>query len=347
MAKNSNFPTVIKRSRHIHAGERCRREMYGMQYKRKKEPSLANDINKIYELFKHVGVFQSPNVSSELGDNTFWKRVLVETSKSKTPVEWHRSKQDVLVSPKEAKVLEVIWDKNVLRPSEKNVVKKDDYISASDDNSTISANGSIKSVLSVGTVDDLVEEQVRDMSDIMGMLNSVDANLEATSNNLSDETVFTAARAIANDEDPEVDEEMAKDDILKKLSNVTKYKMNMDCLSDPFSVGRTKLKNVKSDRDEELALFERKKYVITLCLGWSIVKPVNSTCFLYHIMHIWDRTITITLLVTFARHSAMCRSRTWHTPNINKQWVSIILRTEARHQKHLQHKTTISSERHK
>ena len=54
--------------------------------------------------------------------------------------------------------------------------------------------------------------------------------------------------------------------MLKKLSNVTKYKMNMDCLVDPFHKGRQKLKNVKSERDAEMALFERKVRL----LWWSV-----------------------------------------------------------------------------
>ena len=78
MARNSDFPAVIKRSQHIHAGERCRREMYGgmYRYRTKKEPSLTSDVNRIYEMFTFIGVFQNPNTSSEVKDNSFWEYVI-------------------------------------------------------------------------------------------------------------------------------------------------------------------------------------------------------------------------------------------------------------------------------
>ena len=105
----------------------------------------------------------------------------------------------------------------------------------------------------------------------MGLLNAADTNIDSAANQLSKEGIYKYAKAIANEEgDPETNDETndesEKDDLLKRLSNVTKYKLNRDCLKDPFKTGRVKLKKVKEDREAELALFERKVRL----LWWSV-----------------------------------------------------------------------------
>lgn len=75
-----------------------------------------------------------------------------------------------------------------------------------------------------------------------------------------------AALPIAGgDEDPEANVEDKNDDMLKKLTNVTKYKLNTECLTE---TGRRKLKKVKEERDAELALFERKVRLLWLSVDY-------------------------------------------------------------------------------
>ena len=230
---------------------------------------MTKDVHTVYELFQKVGVFHIPDMSSVVKDNTFWEFVIEKQSSKSPPPQWHSNKQNISVSPKEVKTLEFIWDKSELKPKDKPAQQANDYVSADGDDNTVETTGnkSIMTTESIAHVDDLVEEQVRDMSDMMGMLNAHDANLEAANNELSNETVYRASQAIAADEDPEIIE-AKKEDMLKKLTNVTKYKLNTDCLSDPFITGRKKLKKVKEERDAEVALFERKVRLLWLSVDY-------------------------------------------------------------------------------
>lgn len=45
-----------------------------------------------------------------------------------------------------------------------------------------------------------------------------------------------------------------------KQTNVTRYKLNRDCLTDPFVTGREKIKNVKSEQKAER--IERESYLL-------------------------------------------------------------------------------------
>eukprot|EP00956_Cyclotella_meneghiniana_P000542 scaffold602_cov23-Cyclotella_meneghiniana.AAC.2 len=218
MAKNPNFETVCKRSRHLHAGQKAKCEVFGGVYRTKKEPSMTEDINKVYKIFKRAGVFATPDKKSEVNDNTFWKLVLEENAVPTPIPKWKSDRQHISVSPSESKTLEILWDKNDLKQGanvnvdSENVDYHSNASSDDDDNESVMAGASVTSNKSVCTVDDLVEEQVMEMSDMMGLLNATDANLESAANNLSNKCIYKYSKAIANDEgEPSGDEETKKD----------------------------------------------------------------------------------------------------------------------------------------
>jgi hypothetical protein len=57
-----------------------------------------------------------------------------------------------------------------------------------------------------------------------------------------------------------------------KQTNVTRYKLNRDCLTDPFVTGREKIKNVKSEQKAELIERERKLRMIYLLVDHFVEK---------------------------------------------------------------------------
>lgn len=101
---------------------------------------------------------------------------------------------------------------------------------------------------SVETLDGDLGEDVEDDVELHGVA-SVLANIaEAHAKQAEAEKKLTKKK----------DQELA----LKKLSNVARYKLNMNCINDQFRSGRKELKNVVEDRRKELAKEERKHNII-------------------------------------------------------------------------------------
>jgi hypothetical protein len=269
---DSNFPKVCIRSRHIHFGERAAKEMFGDKYRPSKDVTMEADIHKCYHFYKSVGVFETPNTESSVDDNTFWSHV-VAPSPTKNPKDWYTAKKGADLSQHERKALEIFWDRGVLKPCDEKDTKTD-YVSASDgadDETAIDADA--KSTYShaastVATIDELVEEKVRDIQDMMYVLNGIESD-ELTAEGMDMRTIYHQAKKVAFDENPTtLNDEKAQTEALKSLSGVTRYKLNLESLNDPFVSGRQKLEKVKEQRAAEIALERRKVELIWLAVRY-------------------------------------------------------------------------------
>lgn len=231
---------------------------------------MEADINKCYKFYKSVGVFESPDKPSTVDDNTFWSHVVVP-SPSKNPKEWYTAKKHVQLSSHETKALEIFWDKDVLKPGvESN--EKGECVSISDgDEDETAFDYDAKSTHSRGastaaTIDELVDEKVRDMQDMMCALNDPD---EEAGEAVDMREIFLQAKKVAFDDNvTTLDDEKTQTEALKSLSGVARYKINLDSLTDPFVVGRQKLKKVQEQRAAEMALERRKVELIWLAVRY-------------------------------------------------------------------------------
>ena len=275
---------------------------------------MAPDINLIYTVFKKAGVFKTPNVTSEVNDNTFWKHVVADETASSHVNSKHKSLVSVPITPTERTTLEFIWDKTEINPCSVNDghklndgdenVNDDEYVSASslDENSRPEAStinpsvGVAKSVAfsSVCTYesfdDEVIENDIKDMGDMLGMLDAVDDNIVAAKKDIEDREIFEMSKEIVYGESTparstvgtpatktaQTPSTPAPEKALKKLGNLTKYKLNRECLLDPFEKGRRKTKNIKSERKAELAILERKTRLIWLSVEFFKEKRANE-----------------------------------------------------------------------
>jgi hypothetical protein len=269
-APDSNFANVTRRSRHIHMGQRAAKEMFGDTYRPSQDVTMEADINKCYKFYKSVSVFESPDKPSTVDDNTFWSHVVVP-SPSKNPKEWYTEKKHVQLSSHETKALEIFWDKDVLKPGvESN--EKGECVSVSDrDEDETAFDYDAKSTHSRGastaaTIDELVDEKVRDMQDMMCALSDPD---EEAGGAVDMREIFLKAKKVAFDDNvTTLNDEKTQTEALKSLSGVARYKINLDCLTDPFVVGRQKLKKVQEQRAAEMALERRKVELIWLAVRY-------------------------------------------------------------------------------
>jgi hypothetical protein len=212
---DSNFEKVTKRSTHIHLGQRAAKEIFGDTYRPSKNTTMEADINKCYNFFKAVGVFETPDVASTVNDNTFWQHVVAPTP-TKNPKEWYSAKKDVPLTKHETKALEIFWDKSVLSPCD----GKEEYVSASDDEDSMDRGArSVNSqAASAATIDELVAEKVNDLEDMMYALNGV----ENPNESMSMREVYHQSKKVAFDEGVTVlDNEKTQTEALKSLSGVT------------------------------------------------------------------------------------------------------------------------------
>ena len=54
----------------------------------------------------------------------------------------------------------------------------------------------------------------------------------------------------------------AQETALKKMGNIARYKMNMECTKEFFEVGRTQLKNVVQERENKIAAEKTRLEII-------------------------------------------------------------------------------------
>lgn len=123
-------------------------------------------------------------------------------------------------------------------------------------------------------IDELVEQRIHDMEDIMYSLNGTEAGMEDIGMGMDE--IYRLSKKVAYSEEVaiksdcnDVDDESINPHHRPK---VMRYKLNKDCMTDPFVTGRMKIKNVKSERTAELAEHERKIRMIHLSVEHFVEK---------------------------------------------------------------------------
>jgi len=141
----------------------------------------------------------------------------METTKKSANKQRHNDKKDVALTDHDVKVLEVFMDKpTVAIPSNKEI---DDDLSVTSVQTNMSRR-SVASVNSVVAADNLAAE----MDDMMVQLED-----NARLNEQQEKPLSTVK---------------LQENALKKLGNVSRYKLDRKCIEDHFDIGQEKLKNV-------------------------------------------------------------------------------------------------------
>ena len=87
-----NFEQVCDRSRHLHFSTRAGKEFFGQPKNRKAlTPSFESDVDQIYEYFKEMGIFKTPNTQRDINDKTFWEHVVPRKVEKAKPFVTHKS----------------------------------------------------------------------------------------------------------------------------------------------------------------------------------------------------------------------------------------------------------------
>jgi hypothetical protein len=175
----------------------------------------------------------------------------------------------------ETKALEIIWDKNTISPcgQHHNDGDGNDYISVPSKGESIDDSHSQNSNRSrdnstIATIDEHVKDTVRDMEDMMLTLEGMEP-VSGSQEDISMKEIFKLAKKVAYGEDIQpLETPEAQEEALKQLSGVARYKLDRECLVDPFVAGRHKLKDVRKERELELAEEQRRITLIYLAVQY-------------------------------------------------------------------------------
>ena len=242
--KDTDFEKVCLESRHLHAGQCCRKEIFSNKNRKKSRPSIRANVLVIYKFFKDVGVMQTPDVKSTVDDNTFWKRVVLDKKKPKP--QWHHThRETVNTTAHENRALHMILDKEEFTP-----------LPNSDDSDTNSVDDEVGVRLESYSDNNLAEETAKEMEDMMLAVNSVERdqsnNTQMSIDDIREQSrrlVYGDGEVTINSSASEVNDNAQK---IQSMNNTYKYELNKDCLVDYFQRGREKLANIVTERKEEL-----------------------------------------------------------------------------------------------
>eukprot|EP00956_Cyclotella_meneghiniana_P023789 scaffold46927_cov56-Cyclotella_meneghiniana.AAC.3 len=178
------------------------------------------------------------------------------------------------------------------------VENDNDFVSASsiDEDSVRSdrnnsyTNDANSIISEVSSIDEDINDAVKDTGDMLLMLDAVDENINSAKNDIDDREIYKQSKEIVyGQQTPSRGEVFTpssqaaatpctpiSDKAVKKLGNLTKYKLNHDCLVDHFVKGRKKNKNIENERKAELAVLERKSRLIWLSVEYFKEKRANE-----------------------------------------------------------------------
>ena len=269
--KDSNFEAVCLNSRHLLAGQKCRAELFGKSSKGSK-PSMEDDILKIHDLLKRVGVFQSHHEQREMKRDSIWKHI---TRRGKiSPAKWHSAKEKVDNTSREKKALLLLFDKTTLPNVTRDEMDNADTTSSVD--SSVHGDESESMAESVGsmsidnysagtdasefTTQEWENEAAGEIDDLLMSIGEFGVG----ENDVTDNEIRERARMmVMEDRENENTLEATKDqeDELKR-TNTGRRDLNRACLKNQFEVGRKALKNVVRDREIERSKHERKMKLV-------------------------------------------------------------------------------------
>ena len=272
--KNNNLDVVVKTSRHLLPGQKCRNELMG-KGRRNNRPSMEGDILKVYELLKTAGVFQNPNKIREIEANSIWKHVRKRGKLS--PAKWHTHKEKVNTTSHEKKALQILFNKNELTNVSQTPSREvNETASANSSHSEESSESLVESIASLESdnrsvntdateeaLNEWAQEAANEIDDIMMTVGDFGAETDMTNNEIHER----ARKLVMEDSVEEnntitfLDKPKDQDEMLKK-NNSQRRDLNRNCIKNQFEVGRKKLKNIVKERQLERSKLERKVKVI-------------------------------------------------------------------------------------
>ena len=234
--KNSNFETVVKRSKHLHAASRAGKEMFGERTSKSSIPNRKRDVDQIYAFLRKVNVIKLADTECRVSDNTFWEHVVAPAKKSANK-QRHVDKKDVALTDHDVKVLEVFMDRPTIEAPNNEQIFDDLSVTS------VQTNHSRRSVTSVDSAI-AADALAAEMDDMMVQL--------------ADDTIDTQV----DEQEKPLSTVKLQEKALKKLGNVRRYKLDRKCIDDQFDIGREKLKNIVVERGKQIAIEERKLELI-------------------------------------------------------------------------------------
>ena len=226
-----------------------------------------------------MGIFETPDEPKNVDDNTFWEHVVPRKVEQGKPFVTHKSHVDF--SPHEIVAAEML---GLRTPKEEETktspvvvidlldeVNSDDEGEEFDDLSvqtvkTVQSRDSAVSAASNNTVTESVADDVNDLIAVGGM--------EIQSGFVS------PRRKLSKKEDQK--------NSLKKLGNVQRCKINMQCTHNQFVEGRKKLKDIATERMKEREKEQRKIELIWDAVHFFKKKMKKNTLALNEILEKYD-----------------------------------------------------------
>lgn len=178
-------------------------------------------------------------------DNTIWE-FLSTTRENTTPGQFGNAEERVAYSSHEIRVLEMIGkNQSNGNPQSSQYESK---VGDDDQATMVSADDSIASQQSIGN------DSVSTKSSYDAMAENMDDMMMILGTDLEQSIGAKTPKSQEEKRDPETE--------LKKIGNVTKYPFEREALRDRDVVGREKLKDIISERQEQRAKEERKLQLI-------------------------------------------------------------------------------------
>ena len=236
--KSSNFEKVCNRSRHLHAAQRCAKELFGDKVKKgRAKMSVVDDVKALYAFFRKVDIFTTPDVPFKIREMTFWEHVIPANFDQTVEREKHTAKNTIALTEAKKGVIKTFFDSIFVYESDDDS-ESDDNIEEeegnnNDDDVSVSSVVSHNSVGSVGTV----MSSLSIMSDI---------SVAAESSQLANVNFGTL----------EVQEAA-----LKRLGNVSRCKMNMLLIKDLTIEGIKRIMDANIIEQRKNKLNEEKRVV--------------------------------------------------------------------------------------
>ena len=228
--KNPDFDIVCQRSRHLSVAQRCAKEIFGDDKNKKSRSTVRviDDVKALYEFFRRVNIFTSPNVASKIDEMTFWRHVTPADFSETEGRKERREKQKVPLTSAQRNVINIFFDARGDAGHESDSGSESD-----DDNSDDSSVDSIGSHNSVGSTETTTSG--------MSILSDI-----ASSGNRNEEPVIQSAT---------LGTVAAQDAALKRLSNVSRCPMNMLLIKNLTDVGVKKMQkaDIVVERRRELS----------------------------------------------------------------------------------------------
>ena len=218
--KNKDFEDVCKRSRHLSAAQRCALELFGDKSKDSKRMCINDDVRALYDFFRKVDVFTTPNEEFKVTEMTFWCHVVPADFSETDEKKKHDQRKTIGLTQAKKGVISTFFD--VLRSTDDSDGSEPDDEESSDDDCSVDSNRTAHSDMSI-------------LSDLFSSDNSEQRP----------ETINFATVA-------------AQEEALKRLGNVGRCKMNMLLIVDLFAEGRKKMEKARIVLERKRAQHEEE-----------------------------------------------------------------------------------------